>query len=60
VVGKKLRCRFCNAELTPGNLVCDACHIPQMRGTLADREIRQLIEKDIIVVLIPSSNLMNS
>ncbi len=45
-----VKCLFCNSELTSTNTICDSCHRPQLRGTLADREIKQLIEKDIIVV----------
>ena len=46
----KLKCRFCNEELTPGNLECNSCHLPQVQATLVDREIKQLIEMDVIVV----------
>lgn len=50
MIHKSKKCRFCEAELSSGDDNCSSCGLSQKERTLVDWEIRELIERDIIVV----------
>ena len=50
MVHKSKKCRFCEAELSSMDNVCNSCGLSQKERTLVDWEIRELIKRDIIVV----------
>lgn len=50
MIDKSKKCRFCEAELSSADDNCNSCGLSQRERTLVDWEIRELIERDIIVV----------
>jgi len=50
MVHKSKKCRFCETEISSGDDNCSSCGLSQRERTLVDWEIRELIERDIIVV----------
>jgi len=50
MINKGKKCCFCEAELSSGSDNCSSCGLSQSERTLVDWEIRELMERDIIVV----------
>jgi len=50
MIHKSKKCRFCKAELSSADDNCTSCGLSQRERLLVDWEIRELIERDIIVV----------
>ena len=50
MIRKSKKCRFCEADLSSTDDICNSCGLSQKERTLVDWEIRALIERDIIVV----------
>ncbi len=50
MIKKGKKCHFCEAELSSRDDVCSSCGLSQKERTLVDWEIRELIERDVIVV----------